>query len=79
MSNLEMYKNAFLEVFEIEENQLAGLKYQDIPLWDSVGHMTLIAKLEELYDIMFDAEDIIEFSSYEVGMEILSNKYGVAL
>ncbi len=78
MSNLEKYNEAFTTTFEIEEEDLQGLKYQDIPAWDSVGHMTLIAALEDSFDIMMDTEDIIDFSSYEKGKEILSKEeYGV--
>ena len=36
MSNLEKYNQAFMNAFEITEDQLAGLKYQDIEAWDSV-------------------------------------------
>lgn len=78
MTNLEKYNNAFIESFEITEDQLAGLKYQDIEAWDSVGHMGLIAALEDAFDIMMDTDDIIDFSSYEKGKEILAkDNYGV--
>ena len=78
MTNLEIYKNAFCESFEITEDQLPGLNYQDIEAWDSVGHMTLVAALEDAFDIMMDTDDIIDFSSYEKGMEILSKpEYGI--
>lgn len=78
MSNLEKYDNAFIECFKISKEQLAGLKYQDIQAWDSVGHMSLIAALEDTFDIMLDTEDIIGFSSYEKGKEILTKAdYGV--
>lgn len=77
MQNLEMYKQVFCEVFEITEDQLSGLKYQDIAAWDSVGHMSLIAKLEEVFDIMMDTDDIIDLSSFEKGQEILAANYDV--
>lgn len=78
MTNLEKYNEAFTNTFEINEEQLAGLKYQDITAWDSVGHMSLIAALEDAFDIMMDTDDIIDFSSYERGKEILSKEdYGV--
>ena len=78
MTNLEKYNNAFIETFEITEEQLSGLKYQDIPAWDSVGHMSLIAALEDAFDIMMDTEDIIDFNSYEKGKELLAKvEYGV--
>lgn len=78
MSNIEKYNNAFMETFEITEDVLPGLKYQDITAWDSVGHMSLIAALEDAFDIMMDTDDIIDLSSYEKGMEILAkDEYGV--
>lgn len=78
MENLEKYNKAFMESFEIREDQLSGLKYQDIPAWDSVGHMGLIAALEDAFDIMMDTDDIIDLSSYEKGKEILAKEeYGV--
>ena len=78
MSNLEKYNEAFTTTFEIGEEQLQGLKYQDIAAWDSVGHMSLIAALEDAFDIMMETDDIIDLSSYEKGKEILAkDDYGV--
>lgn len=78
MTNLEKYNEAFIESFGVTEDQLAGLAYQEIPEWDSVGHMQLIAALEDTFDIMFDTDDIIDFSSYEKGKEFMA-KYEVEL
>lgn len=77
MNNLEKYNNAFIESLEITEDQLAGLEYQQVPNWDSVGHMSLIAAIEDAFDIMMDTDDIIDLSSYEKGKEILSANYEI--
>lgn len=77
MTNIEKYNNAFVEALEVEASQLAGLQYQQIPAWDSVGHMGLIAAIEDAFDIMMDTDHIIDFSSYEKGMEILSAYYEI--
>lgn len=77
MTNLEKYNNAFIESLEITEDNLVGLEYQQIPAWDSVGHMGLIASIEDAFDIMMDTDDIIDLSSYEKGKEILSNNYNI--
>ncbi len=80
MTNLEKYNQAFIENFEVTEDQLPRLKYQDVEAWDSVGHMGLIASLEEVFNIMMDTDDIIDFSSYEKGREILAkDAYGVKI
>lgn len=77
MTNLEKYNKAFMEALEITEEQLVGLEYQQVPNWDSVGHMGLIASLEDEFDIMMDTDDIIDLSSYEKGKEILSKSYDI--
>ena len=77
MSNLEKYTNAFAQTFEVSEDEAKKLKYQDIKAWDSVGHMGLVAAIEEAFDIMMETEDIIDLSSFEKGKEILSQKYDV--
>jgi len=75
MNNLEKYNNAFIETFNVSIINLKELKYQDVQLWDSIGHMNLIAILEEVFDIMLETDDIINFSSYDKGIEILSANY----
>ena len=77
MTNLEKYSEVFCKTFEITADKLAGLKYQDIDAWDSVGHMTLAANLEDAFDIMMETDDIIDLSSYEKGKEILTKNYDV--
>ena len=76
MSPLDKYCDAFIEAFGVEESAIANLKYQDVEEWDSVGHMRMIAILEETFDIMMDIDDVIDFSSFEKGKDILK-KYGV--
>ena len=51
MTNLDRYNKAFVESFNIEKDELDGLKYQDIEAWDSVGHMQLMAELEDEFDV----------------------------
>lgn len=78
MTNLERYKKAFANSFEIPLDGVESLKYQSIPEWDSVGHMALMAELEDLFDITLEMDDIIDFSSYAKGIETLA-KYNVTL
>ncbi len=78
MSNLEKYNKIFTQTLGLKEEQLDGLTYQSVPEWDSVGHMTLISALEGEFSIMLDTMDVLDFSSYEKGKEILSKEeYGV--
>ena len=77
LTNKQKYNNAFIESFSINENVLGNdISYNSIPEWDSIGHMGLIAELEGIFDIMMEMDDIIDFSSYKKGFEIIA-KYGI--
>ena len=77
MQNIEKYNQVFIEVLNVNEEDLSNLKYQDGD-WDSVGHMSLMTALEDAFLIEMDADDIIDFSSYQVGKELLA-KYNIEL
>lgn len=74
--NLEKYTNAFCQAFEIDGDKAKTLEFQAIDAWDSVGHMGLIAQIEEAFDIMMEPDDIVDLSSFEKGKEILA-KYNI--
>lgn len=76
MKNMEKYTQVFVEMFGKSVDEVKKLHYQDIIEWDSVGHMTLMSGLEDTFDIMMETDDIIDFDSYEKGIEILK-KYNV--
>lgn len=75
---LETYNRIFMTNFNKTEEELPSLKYRGFAAWDSIGHMDLISDLESAFDITMDPGDILGFSSYEKGKEILG-KYGVDL
>ena len=77
--NKEKYEEAFMKALDLKtKDGLEDLKYQDIPAWDSVGHMTLIAELEDTFDIEIETDDIIDFSSFQKGIE-KKKKYDVVI
>ena len=76
MTNEEKYANAFSQAFDIDTDTAKTLKFQGIDAWDSVGHMGLVAQIEEAFDIMLEPDDIVDLNSYEKGKEILA-KYNV--
>jgi len=76
MTNIEKYNNGFIEALNVEEKNLNDLTYQSIAEWDSVGHMNLIATIEDAFEIMLETDDIVDFSSYIKGLEILE-KYEI--
>ncbi len=79
MNNEKKYDEVFINSFSLKQSDLNdNLVYESVPEWDSVGHMGMIAELEETFDIMLETDDIIDFSSYKKGIEILA-KYKVEI
>ncbi len=77
MENFERYNNAFVEVFNAKVEDLNdNYGKETVDEWDSVHQLSLIAELEETFDIMFDPEDIMEMTSYANG-KILLKKYDI--
>ncbi|MDO4189567.1 MAG: acyl carrier protein [Lachnospiraceae bacterium] len=75
---MEAYNKIFMEILNVTEDELSGLRYKDVECWDSVGHMTIITELEEAFGVEFSPDDMVEFDSYEKGIEILK-KYNIKL
>ena len=74
-------KNKYIEIFikslSIDKKKFnEKIKYNDIPEWDSIGHMTLVSDLEQGFNISIGTDDIIDFSAFKKGMEILK-KYKI--
>ena len=78
MSSLEKYDKCFIKTFFNQKEKLKKLKYNSIPKWDSIGHMSLMGMLEETFNISLEMDDIIDFSSYEFGKKILK-KYKIVI
>ena len=77
MNNKEKYQDIFTKSLSIDSKKFnENLKYNEIQEWDSIGHMTLMSGLEDSFDITMDTDDIVEFSSYKKGIDILK-KYKV--
>ena len=79
MPKVKKYSEIFKTALNIGDDKLnENIKYNEIEEWDSIGHMTLVAALEEEYKITLETDDIIDFSTFKKGMEILK-KYNVKL
>ena len=77
MENKQKYQNVFIESLSINSSNFSeNLKYNEIPEWDSIGHMTLMSGLEEDFKITMETDDIVDFSSFKKGIEILK-KYKI--
>ena len=71
--------DCFVQTFAIEREKVTNkLAYQSIPQWDSVGHMALVAEIENTFNVTLDTDDIIGMSDVSRAIEIL-RKHGVTL
>lgn len=77
MDALKKYNEVFCETFGVPESVLnEEFTFRGVEAWDSVAHLSLISNLEDAFDVMFEANDILHYGSYLNGIEILK-KYGV--
>lgn len=68
----EKIQRIFQEVIGVDpESDRASIIYSEIPGWDSVAHMSLVAALEEAFNCMIDMDDIIDMSNYDKAIEIM--------
>lgn len=54
----------------------ATLRYNETKGWDSIGHMSLVAGLEDSFDCMLDTDDILDMSSFDKASEIMEKYRG---
>lgn len=78
MNNLEKLNKIFCEVFGVEESALnESFVNTGVESWDSIHQLSLVAGIEEAFDLMMDAEDILEMTSYENVKQVLASKYEI--
>lgn len=69
----EKISKIFQDVIGIDAGtDRAAIVYSEIPGWDSVAHMALVAALEEAFDCMLDMDDIIDMSNYDKVVTIMA-------
>lgn len=55
----------------------SALVYNETSGWDSIGHMTIVAGLEESFNCMLDTDDILDMSSFDRAVEIMGKYINV--
>lgn len=78
MTNIEKFKNAFVEGLEIPIDKVENATMEDVDNWDSIGQMSLIAIIEDAFDIEFEPDEVMRFTSYVAGVDILKS-HNIAL
>jgi len=78
VAKIDELKSAFALGLGVDAENIewSTLEYRGIPEWDSVAHMTMVAEIEDAFDIMLDVDDVIGMSSFEVAIQIMA-KYDI--
>ncbi|MBW4719600.1 acyl carrier protein [Saccharothrix obliqua] len=72
MSLNDRLRSVFTEALQLDADaDVENLKYRDIDAWDSVGHMALVAAIEDEFDVQFETEQVIDLSSFKVAVDML--------
>lgn len=73
MSNIEKLKQAFVEGLEIPMEEVETATMESLSKWDSIGQMSLVAIIEETFGFEFEPDEVMQFTSFEAGKNILKN------
>lgn len=75
MSIVQRLAKVFDDAFGFDTDQFSeDLAPEDVPNWDSIGHMNMVMQLEKEFGQQFDVDEIMEMSSPAKIIEILQSK-----
>ena len=70
-------REAFVTALDLDRAaNVEALEIGATPEWDSMGHMALVAELEDRFGIALETDELIAMSSYSASLEIL-RRHGV--
>jgi len=68
-------QQAFKAAFDVDPQSVTmQTKADDVSGWDSVGHLSLAANLEEAFGVSLDVDDLMEMESVQEIVRIIGNK-----
>ena len=69
-------RNLFAKVFKYDGEISLRTSRQEVPKWDSLQHVALVAAIEEQFDIVLSMDEMIEMHSVKDICNIL-DRHGV--
>jgi acyl carrier protein len=79
-ADLALLRHCFYAALEVPETQpVDQLEYAKDPVWDSVAHMRLIARIEQDFNVMFTTEQILDLSSFVKAGGLIMQARGATL
>ncbi|GAA4965524.1 acyl carrier protein [Kineococcus glutinatus] len=72
MTLRDRLRATFARAFELEDSVgTEDLRYQSLPGWDSIGHMVLVAAIEEDFGVELGIEQTMDLKSFDGAVELL--------
>ncbi len=72
---LSKVQEAFKAAFDVDPQKITmETSPSDIPLWDSVGHLTLASNLEETFGITLDVDELMEMENVREIVRVITPK-----
>lgn len=72
MTVFEQLQGAIAATLKVSPDSIvATTKADDVPAWDSLGHINLMITLEETFDVVLDVEDFEKLNSVPAMIEYL--------
>lgn len=73
----ERLRAVFVEALDLGADvEVENLKYRDIGAWDSVGHMSLVAAIEDEFGIRLETDQVIDLNSFQAAVELVKEAPG---
>ena len=74
---LTKVQSAFKSAFDIDPRSITiHTTPEDVPAWDSMGHVTLASSLEQTFGLTFDVDDLMEMENVKEICRIVQSKLG---
>lgn len=70
----EELKDCFIKglaVSESDKNKVETFEFSKFEQWDSIGHMRLIAQIEEKFGIRLQVQDVLDMNSFDAAKRII--------
>ncbi len=72
---LSRVANVFQEAFAVPAQSITTQTVpDDVPKWDSLGHMNMVSALEKEFGLGFEIDEIMEMASVQNVLDVLARK-----
>jgi len=75
MTPLARVAKVFNEAFAVPAEEITSQTVpDDVPKWDSLGHMNMISILEKEFDLRFEVDEIMEMATVQNILDVLARR-----